>query len=187
MFCKKGVLRKFTKFTGKHLCQTLFFNKVAGLRAATLSKKRLWHRCFTVNFTKFIRTIFFTEHLWWLLQIRVTNKILKCLFFSDESLDKQKTKKLLTFISVIHEKTKINWYHQIFGYQRLIFFSQPFYCPNTKFVLGGGGRGGGLLPSTVVPVILTQGSPRAPPGDLNFKLDRALSIVLSVPISSAVP
>ena len=34
MFCKKGVdvLRNFTKFTGKHLCESLFFNKVAGLR-----------------------------------------------------------------------------------------------------------------------------------------------------------
>ena len=29
---KKGVLRNFVKFTGKHLCQSLFFNKVAGLR-----------------------------------------------------------------------------------------------------------------------------------------------------------
>ena len=29
MFCKKGVLRNFTKSTGKHLCQSLFFNKVA--------------------------------------------------------------------------------------------------------------------------------------------------------------
>ena len=28
--CKKGVLRNFAKFTGKHLCQSLFFNKVAG-------------------------------------------------------------------------------------------------------------------------------------------------------------
>ena len=27
----KGVLRNFAKFTGKHLCQSLFFNKVAGL------------------------------------------------------------------------------------------------------------------------------------------------------------
>ena len=27
---KKGVLRNFAKFTGKHLCQRLFFNKVAG-------------------------------------------------------------------------------------------------------------------------------------------------------------
>ena len=30
MFCKKGVLRNLTKFTGNHLCQSLFFNKVAG-------------------------------------------------------------------------------------------------------------------------------------------------------------
>ena len=31
VFCKKGVLRNFVKLTGKHLCQSLFFNKVAGL------------------------------------------------------------------------------------------------------------------------------------------------------------
>ena len=30
VFCKKGVLRKIPKLTGKHLCQSLFFNKVAG-------------------------------------------------------------------------------------------------------------------------------------------------------------
>ena len=29
MFCKKGVLRNFAKFTGKQLRQTLFLNKVA--------------------------------------------------------------------------------------------------------------------------------------------------------------
>ena len=63
VFCKKGVLRNFSKFTGKHLCPRLFFNKVAGLRPATLLKKRLWHRCFPVNFAKFLRIPFFTEHL----------------------------------------------------------------------------------------------------------------------------
>ena len=31
VFCKKGFLRKFAKFTRKQLCQSLFFNKVAGL------------------------------------------------------------------------------------------------------------------------------------------------------------
>ena len=67
VFCKKGVLRNFTKFTGKHLCQSLFFNKVAGLRPATLLKKRLWNRYFPMNFAKFLRTPFFTEHLWRLL------------------------------------------------------------------------------------------------------------------------
>ena len=33
------------------------------LRPATLLKKRLWHRCFPVNFAKFLRTLFFTEQL----------------------------------------------------------------------------------------------------------------------------
>ena len=55
---KKGVLRNYTKFTGKHLCQGLFFSKVTGLRSATLLKKRLWHKFFPVNFVKFVRTPF---------------------------------------------------------------------------------------------------------------------------------
>ena len=67
VFCKKGVLRNFAKFTGKHLWQSLLFNKIAGLRTATLLTKRLWHRCFPVNFAKFLRTLFLTEHLRWLL------------------------------------------------------------------------------------------------------------------------
>ena len=66
---RKGVLRNFTKFTGKHLRQSLFFNKVASLRPAILLKKRLCHRCFL----KFLRTSFIMEHLWWLLlEIMIT-------------------------------------------------------------------------------------------------------------------
>ena len=57
VFCKKDVLRNIAKFTGKHLCQRFFFNKVAGL----------WHRCFPVNLAKFLTTSFFTEHLRWQL------------------------------------------------------------------------------------------------------------------------
>ena len=30
VFCKKGVFKNFIKFTGKHQCQSLFFNKVTG-------------------------------------------------------------------------------------------------------------------------------------------------------------
>ena len=67
VFCKKSVLRNFTKFTGKRLCQSLFFDKVAGLRLATLLKERLWHSCLPVSFVKLLRIPFFTEHLWWLL------------------------------------------------------------------------------------------------------------------------
>ena len=43
---KKGVLENFAKFTGKHLYQSLFFNKVSGLIH------------FPVNFAKFLRTPF---------------------------------------------------------------------------------------------------------------------------------
>ena len=53
---KKGVLRNFTILTVKHLYQSLFFNKVACL-----------HRCFPMNYAKFLRAPFLTEHLWWLL------------------------------------------------------------------------------------------------------------------------
>ena len=42
------------KFTGKHLCQSLFF------------KNGAWYSCFPVNFMKFLRTSFLKEHLWWL-------------------------------------------------------------------------------------------------------------------------
>ena len=37
----KGVLRKFTQFTGKHLGQSLFFNKVAGLNFCEFCEKFL--------------------------------------------------------------------------------------------------------------------------------------------------
>ena len=67
VFCKKGVHINSAKFTGKHLRQSFFFNKVTNLRPATLLNNRLWHRCFPVNFGKLLRTPFFKEHLWWLL------------------------------------------------------------------------------------------------------------------------
>ena len=59
VFYEKGVLINFKKFTGKHLYYSLFFNKV--------DKKRLWYRYFPVNFAKFLRTSFVTEHFRWLL------------------------------------------------------------------------------------------------------------------------
>ena len=74
---RKGVLRNFVKFIGKHLRQSLSFNKVAGLRPATLLKKRLWHKCFPVNFAKFLRTPFLIKHLQWLL---ITHDVVGKLF-----------------------------------------------------------------------------------------------------------
>ena len=42
VFCKKGVLRNFAKFIGKHLCQNLFFNKVAGKGIERHFAENMW-------------------------------------------------------------------------------------------------------------------------------------------------
>ena len=68
VFSRNGALRNFTKFTEKHLCQSLFFKKVAS-RPVTLLKKRLWHKCFSVNFVKFLRTPF--SHLLLFVPLRL--------------------------------------------------------------------------------------------------------------------
>ena len=91
---KKGVLRNFVKFSGKHLCQSLFMPQACNfikkeslaqvfsceffeifkstfftehLRATASGYLRISFRCFPVNFLKFLITPSFIEHLWWLL------------------------------------------------------------------------------------------------------------------------
>ena len=85
VFYKKVVLRNFAKFTRKHLRQRVFFNKVAGLRL--FIKKGLWHRCFLVNFAKFLRTPFVTEHMWWLL-LNTVNISDVCFWFKFKRLQR---------------------------------------------------------------------------------------------------
>ena len=57
VLCKKDVLKNFAKFKGKHLHQSLFFNKITDLRPAALLKKGLRHRCFPLKNTFFIETL----------------------------------------------------------------------------------------------------------------------------------
>ena len=83
-YVKNGVLRNFAKFTGKNLCEftgknlcdSHFFNKVASLRAAALLKMILWHRCFPVNFAKFLRTPFLQNTSRRLLSCSVRKRVL---------------------------------------------------------------------------------------------------------------
>ena len=51
-FCEKSVLWNFAKFTGKHLCQSLFFNKVKTLV-----------QVFSCKFCEISKNNYFTEHL----------------------------------------------------------------------------------------------------------------------------
>ena len=58
---KKGVLKNFLKFIGKHLYQSLFCNKVAGLRPATFLKKEALVQVFSCEFCEIFKNIFFIE------------------------------------------------------------------------------------------------------------------------------
>ena len=55
----KKVLLEISQNSKENTCTRVYF----------LIKLRLWQRCFPVNFVKFLRTLFFIEHLWWLLVV----------------------------------------------------------------------------------------------------------------------
>ena len=71
--CSVSVLRN--TFTGKHLCQSLFINKVASvqIKKETIKKETL-AQVFSCKFAKFQRTLFLTEHLQWLLLHMLSSK-----------------------------------------------------------------------------------------------------------------
>ena len=92
---KKGVLRNFAKYTGKHLCQSLLFNKVAGMRPAPSLKKILCHRCFPVNLAKFLRTPFLPKTSGRLLLLVYFNKnvalrVVNCLIQNNREYESRK-------------------------------------------------------------------------------------------------
>ena len=66
-FPKRDVLRNVAKFTGKHLFQSLFFNKVVG-QACNFIKKETLAQVFSGEFCEIFENTFCTEHIWWLLR-----------------------------------------------------------------------------------------------------------------------
>ena len=101
---RKGVLRNFTKFTGKHMCQSLFFN--------SFIKKETLARIFSCEFCKTSKNTFFIEHLRatasevTLLSVYISWKKLRSHFFkasSEEviamySSDKMKAKCMTEYV-----------------------------------------------------------------------------------------
>ena len=59
----KSCLKKFTKFSGKGFCRSFFLNKSIGLQLAYLLQKRVLHKCYPMDFMKFLWNVFFEEHL----------------------------------------------------------------------------------------------------------------------------
>ena len=58
----KDVLTNFTKFTGKHLCQSLFLIKLQA-KACNFIEKETLAQVFSCKFCKSFKNTFFTEHL----------------------------------------------------------------------------------------------------------------------------
>ena len=63
---KNDVLRVFSKFTGKHLCQSLFSIKLQA-KTCNFIKNETLAKVFFCEFCKTSKNTFFTEHLRWLL------------------------------------------------------------------------------------------------------------------------
>ena len=65
MFYKKGALKSFINAQENTCVRVSFLIKFAGLRPATLLKKRLRDRCFPVSFEKYLQNTFFyrTPHM----------------------------------------------------------------------------------------------------------------------------
>ena len=63
MFFKIDVLKNFSIFTGKHKCSSLRLIKLQALRLEHRLEQRFEQIYFPVNIAKFLKTLFFTEHL----------------------------------------------------------------------------------------------------------------------------
>ena len=59
---KQVVLKKFAKFTERHLCRSVFFNKIAGLRPVTLLKK-IPTQVFFSELREIFNSTFIEQHL----------------------------------------------------------------------------------------------------------------------------
>ena len=101
---RKGVLRNFAP--------------------ATLLKKRLWHRCFLVNFEKFLGTPFLTEHLRWLL-LQVFTKLFTAWRFHKFDIVRQRTTNKLSWEGKI--PSKYVWHRVIFLKQELPLIRKSNY------------------------------------------------------------
>ena len=143
VFCEKGVLRNFAEFTGKHLCHSLFFNKVAG-GACNFIKKETLAQMFSCEFCEISKNTFFTEHLRWLLLEKclfcnVTEKSYFSRFFLVFFLPQFSGRKKQPFTDVLHN-TCCQKFCNIPVLESLFntvanFLACSFKCPSTEFFL----------------------------------------------------
>ena len=109
VFCKKGVLRNYAKFKGKHLWQSLFFNKVAG-EVCDYIKKETLAQVFSCEYFQIFKNAFFMKHLRWLLLLL------------DEIQNTKKRKTRESKEGIFEKKVReIGWVVLIFIYYTVVF------------------------------------------------------------------
>ena len=111
------VSKNFAIFGRKHLCSSLFFNKIADLSPATLLKKRLQHTCFPVNIEKLLRTPIFQNIC---ERLFLYFRILKIIFFEKWKNGKLKTRKRSQNSEISEKFFGVFWF---LGFQ---------FCPKAK-------------------------------------------------------
>ena len=114
VFCKVGVLRNFSKFTGKHLCQSLFFNKVAGLRpkACNFIKRETLAQVLSCELWEICKNIFFYRTPPVAVSVRTryfnfTKQIKDFFFFCNVSSNYSNEKKIVSEQQIIKTFEKL--------------------------------------------------------------------------------
>ena len=130
VFYKIGLLKNFTKFTGKHLCRNPFLNKVPAWRSATLLKQKLWHMCFLWIFAKFLRTGIFVENLQTAASEKTANELLIqhkkwCYWKPFKLFPKNVIKK--------HSNKSVQWLYKIAILKNFAKFTSKHLCWNLFF------------------------------------------------------
>ena len=106
----------------ENTCAGVSLNKVAGLRPATLLRKRLWRRSFAVNFVKFLRRPFLQNTFGWLLlEITKHAKLLTV------ELTANKNKCEICSKLAIGIRTTSADFIQVFSFPALNIFSSKIY------------------------------------------------------------
>ena len=127
VFCKKDALGDFAKFT-EHLCQSLFFNKVAGLRPAILTKSaRLSISPYSVECGKMWTRItpntdtFYAVGCFWNLILQIILSLLR------------KCCSAAIFLTLITASSVVLQFFQSFHQLTHLFPMHPFFYPRNKW------------------------------------------------------
>ena len=124
VFCKKGVLRIFASFTGKHLCWSLLLIKLHAFRATTLFETPT--QVFSSEICNNFRNTYFEERLW--------TTASECYYNGRKILRNTSTSCEDSFLGAVKsdKKKKIFFYHWYKNFR-------PFCCGWFWVVVGGCG------------------------------------------------